>query len=120
MSIYVQPRGMAGSMNDQVEIHAGVHEYAGGEWYNSSDTEKKYPYYGDMYDFDTSPNDPLWFSHHANLDRLHYYWMEYIGDSIATGDDPCGEYYGGDTVYPQVSNKYCLPLSVSVSLSLRE
>lgn len=56
-------------------------------------------------DFDTSPNDPLWFSHHANLDRLHYYWLQLVGESIATDDDPCGIYYGGATVYPQVRSR---------------
>lgn len=54
-------------------------------------------------DFDTSPNDPLWFSHHAQLDRLHYYWMQYIGEALATDEDPCGGYYGEMTPDPQVA-----------------
>ena len=57
---------------------------------------------GDFLDFDTSPNDPLWFSHHAQLDRLHYYWMQYIGEALATDEDPCGGYYGTLTPEPQV------------------
>lgn len=97
-------RGTAGSGTQQSEIHAGVHEWSGGEWVATVALDDSDKSQGDVLDFETSPNDPLWFSHHANLDRLRYYWQERTGDSLATDEDPCGNYYGGVTVYPQVGN----------------
>jgi hypothetical protein len=58
---------------------------------------------GDFLDIATSPNDPLWFSHHANLDRLFYLWMKGTGNLLANTSDPCGGFYSGDSQYPQVS-----------------
>jgi hypothetical protein len=37
------------------------------------------PAMGDMLDVYTSPQDPLFFSHHANLDRIFYFWRKRIG-----------------------------------------
>ena len=61
--------GGPNSMNTRSDVHASVHEWAGGSWTNMTIGED---YLGDVLDFDTSPNDPLWWSHHAQLDRLHY------------------------------------------------
>ena len=90
MNIKTRPpyRGTAGS-SDQSEVHAGVHFFAGGSFYVNDEIA-----FGDVLDFFTSPNDPLWFSHHAQLDRLHYYWMQLIGEALVTDEDPCGGYYG--------------------------
>lgn len=95
--IYVRYcRGTYGSYGKASLLHAGVHLFAGGTW---NDTERTI--LGDFYDANTSPNDPLWWSHHANLDRLWWQWKKEKGDALATDDDYCGNYYGGETVYPQ-------------------
>jgi hypothetical protein len=62
--------GVAGSTSDQSHIHGGVHELTGGKWKTDDDQS----ILGDLTDPVTSPNDPLWFSHHAQLDRLFYQW----------------------------------------------
>ncbi len=107
-----------GTGNKQTIIHAGVHQFGGGQWtpssislglhlrdnihnYNNNNTAPTVEATGDMMDPITSPNDPLFFSHHANLDRLYYNWKIQIGDSLATVDDPCGTFYGGNTTNPQ-------------------
>lgn len=51
----------------------------------------------------TSPNDPLFFSHHANLERLYYKWRQQTGDALASSSDPCGSYYGSYVTKPQPS-----------------
>ena len=61
-------------------------------WQRTNTTSGEY-YLGDVLDFDTSPNDPLWWSHHAQLDRLHYYWMQVCtsrGSSIMGGGGGVG------------------------------
>eukprot|EP01036_Dinobryon_divergens_P028190 gene28190-37093_t len=88
----------------QSVLHAGVHVWAGGYWTvkDINDTlSAGAPAMGDMLDVFTSPQDPLFFSHHANLDRIFYFWRKRIGDSLATAEDPCGIFYGNDTHYPQ-------------------
>lgn len=46
---------------------------------------------GDFQNMDTSPNDPIFMLHHANLDRLKMNWMSKNSDAAAY-------YYGFSTV----------------------
>eukprot|EP01035_Chromulina_nebulosa_P018469 gene18469-24179_t len=90
--------GVSGALNGQTNIHAGVHVFTGGSW-----TSNKQDVMGDIKDPITSPNDPLWFSHHAQLERLYYTWRQSTGDKLATTSDPCGIFYGKNAVNPQPS-----------------
>jgi tyrosinase len=73
-------------------LHGTPHSWVGGRWgpLNS--------YQGEMLDLYTSPTDPLFFGHHGNLDRLFYQWRVETGESLATDEDPCGDFYGTQTV----------------------
>jgi len=70
---------------DPISIHGRPHAWTGGSWEDSS---------GDMLDVYTSPNDPIFFSHHTMLDRLYAIWRNEVGEDLATEDDPCGNFYG--------------------------
>ena len=87
-------------------MHGGVHTWVGGYWQLDSGNFA----IGDMGDVATSPNDPLFFSHHANLDRIYYLWRLKTGDKLATVEDPCGLYYGPRASFPQVNT--LIPLEI--------
>eukprot|EP01035_Chromulina_nebulosa_P018954 gene18954-24762_t len=89
--------GIAGEIGGQTNIHAGVHGFAGGVW---TSKDNKFCM-GDFEDPITSPNDPLWFSHHSQLERLYYTWRQLTGDKLATTSDPCGIFYGRSVTNPQ-------------------
>lgn len=57
-------------------LHNGVHLYVGGLW--GKDFSKQ----GTMV-FNTSPNDPVFFNHHANVDRLWWEWEQIHGQIFA-------------------------------------
>jgi hypothetical protein len=79
---------------------------------------------GDVFDPYTSPNDPIWWSHHANLgiicfsnvanghllfllfalltDRLWYEWREKVGYDRITEEDNFGGFYIAPVSNPQV------------------
>lgn len=90
--------GSAGSNSDQSHMHAGVHVSVGGAWPVGNAIVS-----GDLTDPATSPNDPLFFSHHAQLDRLWYQWKVNTGDAKATTADPCAGFYGTAVTSPQPS-----------------
>lgn len=62
--------GEAGELAQQSWLHSGVHGMTGGSWKDTSNGNIM----GDFTDPITSPNDPLWFSHHAQIDRIWYQW----------------------------------------------
>ena len=77
---YLKFRGRPGLYRQSL-LHSGVHVWVGGHWTAKSPAWGTATAVGDMLDIFTSPNDPLFFSHHANLDRLYYYWRQHIGVS---------------------------------------
>jgi hypothetical protein len=74
----------------------------GGQWSVDS-YEMNHTVQGDFADFITSPNDPLWFSQYAFIDRLYFMWRGEQSNKIFTDADPCGGYYGSaeNTEFPQ-------------------
>jgi len=71
-------------------IHGRPHFATGGFW----PSDGVFFNAGDVADVYTSPADPLFFSHHANLDRLFMRWREEIGEELITEENPCGDFYG--------------------------
>jgi hypothetical protein len=57
--------------------HTAVHNYIGGEATNGS--------LGDMTQLSTAANDPLFYAHHANLDRL---WENWRSDPLRHSSEP--------------------------------
>jgi hypothetical protein len=57
--------------------HTAVHNYIGGEATNGS--------LGDMTQLSTAANDPLFYAHHANLDRL---WENWRSDPLRRSGEP--------------------------------
>jgi hypothetical protein len=57
--------------------HTAVHNYIGGEATNGS--------LGDMTQLSTAANDPLFYAHHANLDRL---WENWRSDPLRRSSEP--------------------------------
>jgi len=64
-------------------LHGQVHGWSGGD---------KLSFNFDGADVYTSPNDPVWFLHHSQVERIHQAWQYNVGAGIATSDDPCGKY----------------------------
>lgn len=89
--------GVYGTEVNASTIHAGVHAYLGGMVVNSVGDMWE----GDMIDFDASPNDPIWYSHHAMIDKIWYQWRATVGSTLTSDEDECGGFYVGETVDPQ-------------------
>ncbi len=63
--------GWYGGENGESRLHNRVHDWVGGEW----------PIGQDKFDVgtmerSTSPNDPVFFLHHCNIDRLWALWQQ--------------------------------------------
>ena len=67
-------------------LHGQVHAWSAGAFV----PEKAFAF--DGADLLTSPNDPVWFLHHSQVERIHQAWQYSVGEGIATPDDPCGKY----------------------------
>lgn len=65
-------------------LHSAVHEYVGGTWkgnyYDAGFNEHEITYSGSMKVLDASPNDPVFFLHHSNVDRLWAEWERENGN----------------------------------------
>lgn len=57
-------------------MHNIVHDWVGGVFYLASAGGQLIPQQGTMEPLDVSPNDPAFFLHHANVDRLWAAWQE--------------------------------------------
>ncbi len=57
--------------SDAPGLHNRIHVWVGGSW-----TVSGSPVKGTMYPTSTAPNDPVFFLHHANVDRLWCKWQE--------------------------------------------
>jgi len=60
---------------DKHAMHNVVHEWVGGVFYVSPGTGELIEQRGTMTDLDVSPGDPLFFLHHANIDRVWASWQ---------------------------------------------
>lgn len=65
-------------------LHSVVHEYVGGTWegtyHDAGWNQYDITYYGSMKVLDASPNDPVFFLHHCNVDRLWAEWERENGN----------------------------------------
>ena len=97
---------------DQQTMHNVVHDWVGGVFYAATDSGELIPQQGTMEPLDVSPNDPAFFIHHANVDRVWASWQaehpgpenyEPQGGEAAcpypTEDDP-----GPDEAFPHISD----------------
>jgi tyrosinase len=88
--------GFSGDKNDPSQnMHNIVHDWVGGMFLVGDRIR-----YGTMEPLETSPNDPIFFIHHASVDRLWAQWEESHPDAYR----PQGEGQVGwnpeDTMYP--------------------
>jgi tyrosinase len=64
-------------------IHSAVHAHVGGSWdstyFDSGFNEQDITFVGTMGVLDASPNDPVFFLHHCNVDRLWALWEDLYG-----------------------------------------
>ncbi len=55
-------------------LHNGIHSWVGGGWssvfFDRNYDEQKIVFVGTLTALDTSPNDPVFFLHHCNVDRI--------------------------------------------------
>lgn len=85
-------------------MHSAVHVYVGGSWSGTySDAafnQHEITYYGSMAVLDASPNDPVFFLHHCNVDRLWAEW-EAIRGNLYEPESGYNRYYNiDDEFYP--------------------
>ena len=64
-------------------------------------------------DLSTSPNDPLWFFHHSNIERIFQDWTMSTGEGEATEDDPCGGYGDDALEYHGLHEPFYPPFDVN-------
>lgn len=60
---------------DQQTMHNIVHDWVGGIFYLTTGTGELIAHQGTMEPLDVSPNDPVFFLHHANVDRAWASWQ---------------------------------------------
>jgi len=60
---------------DEQTMHNVVHDWVGGIFYLTTGTGELIAHQGTMEPLDVSPNDPVFFMHHANVDRLWASWQ---------------------------------------------
>ena len=72
-------------------IHGNVHALAGGLIYDDGDGYT-HGVVLDMMDLYSSPNDPIFFAHHSQIERIFQAWALETGSQRATEEDPCGGY----------------------------
>ena len=80
-----------------VALHNGVHLYVGGRWEGPGGALA-----GGTMNYHTSPNDPVFFLHHANVDRIWAAWEQDHPDSaeyLPQGEGADG-WNGEDTMWP--------------------
>jgi tyrosinase len=75
-------------------MHNGTHVWVGGIPQDGGQTVM-----GSMAAFDTSPNDPAFFLHHANVDRIWARWQQRHGISYIPGDGRKG-WNPQDSLFP--------------------
>lgn len=92
------------SLQGQVRLHSLPHIWLGGQWEATAYSEALDPvtmtFVGTMAALDCSPNDPAFWLHHSNVDRLWAIWETANG---ATFEPDSGEYLGwnlDNTLYP--------------------
>ncbi|HKJ68139.1 MAG TPA: tyrosinase family protein [bacterium] len=85
-------------------LHSAVHTYVGGTWegtyYDPGFNQHDITYQGSMTVLDASPNDPVFFLHHCNVDRLWAEW-ERVNGNIYEPESGYNLYFNlDDQFYP--------------------
>ena len=92
--------------------HGSFHVAIG--YYDSSNT-----YYGHMTDATVSPNDPVFYLHHGNMDRYYKYWQK-LNPSLASAYDGTQPFPPYGSNYVNVKKTDILPgFNVPVSVGLQ-
>jgi tyrosinase len=77
-------------------LHNTAHVWVGGVIDRPDGTQLS----GSMAALDTSPNDPVFFLHHANVDRLWARWQERHGTAYLPDGEGYPGWHPGDSLYP--------------------
>ncbi|MCU1451738.1 MAG: putative tyrosinase [Acidimicrobiales bacterium] len=78
------------------DLHNGVHVYVGGIWVPPSGAVA-----GGTMIYDTSPNDPVFWLHHANIDRLWALWeRDHPGARYSPQSGAANGFNGDDSMWP--------------------
>jgi len=89
---------------DQQTMHNVVHDWVGGIFYLTTGTGELIAHQGTMEPLDVSPNDPVFFMHHANVDRAWASWqVAHPGPEnyLPQGGEPVCPYPDADDGGPQ-------------------
>lgn len=85
-------------------LHSAVHAWVGGSWTGTSWSmqyvESSTTFAGSMTALDTSPNDPVFFVHHCNVDRLWAQWEALYGNLFVPDEGANEGWNLDDTLYP--------------------
>jgi tyrosinase len=87
-------------------MHNIVHDWVGGIFYLPTGTGELIPHQGTMEPLDVSPNDPAFFIHHANVDRVWASWQaDHPGPDnyLPQGGEPACPFPEEDDPGPEVA-----------------
>ncbi|HSP79299.1 MAG TPA: tyrosinase family protein, partial [Myxococcaceae bacterium] len=84
-----------GTTNEDNHMHNTAHIWVGGVFMDNG-----MEVMGSMAAVDTSPNDPIFFLHHANVDRLWAEWQQRHGISYLPNGDGRPGWNPGESLYP--------------------
>jgi tyrosinase len=97
------------SLQGMVRLHSSPHVWLGGTWdatvYSGTFASSTTTFVGTMSALDCSPNDPTFWLHHCNVDRIWAIWETMYG---STFEPTSGENQGwnlSDELYPYVQYK---------------
>jgi tyrosinase len=91
-----------GSNKQDGHLHNTAHVWVGGIFQDESGTLLK----GSMALVDTSPNDPVFFLHHANVDRIWALWEQRHSNAYLPNGDGNPGWNPGDSLYPFNQEQY--------------
>jgi tyrosinase len=84
--------------------HSAVHAHVGGSWtgkyYDSGFNQQSTTFSGSMAVLDASPNDPVFFLHHCNVDRLWAEWEAVNGNLYEPDSGYSAGFNLNDPFYP--------------------
>lgn len=98
------PGAPASTLAGQVRLHSLPHTWVGGAWdaiiFNNELVPKTGSFVGTMAALDCSPNDPVFWLHHCNVDRIWAMWETLHGDQYAPVMGGFPGWNLNDTLYP--------------------
>lgn len=90
-------------------LHSAVHAWVGGQWngtyYDMGYTAQSTGFVGSMTALDSSPNDPVFWLNHANVDRLWAIWENKYGNRYEPESASNSGWNLNDELYPYTEYK---------------